>query len=60
MPPRMQFGMLRTQPPNLPKIPRSRSQKAQAQPAWREATLVKAMTPESGTEVVLVRSACRQ
>lgn len=39
-------------PPNLAKMPNRKSQRAQAQPAWREATAVSEMTPLFWAKVV--------
>jgi hypothetical protein len=44
--------MLVMMPPILPNTPNRKSQTAQAQPAWREATAVSAMTPLFWAKVV--------
>lgn len=63
MPPNTQSGMVVMTAANLAITPRTNSQMAQDQPAWREATAVREMTPlfwakvVSGREVACDRGA---
>ena len=47
-----QLGILVIRPPTLPKTPKTNRMIAQAQPAWREATAVREMTPLFWAKVV--------